>query len=69
MISLRIAELLEEKNLTRYWLAQQTGIKYQTINGYYKNKIVRYDSYILDKICQALHCTPADLFYYDDKKS
>ena len=67
MITLRLNELLDEKGLTRYWLAQQNGIKFQTIDGYYKNKVVRYDNSILDKICQALHCTPAELFYYDDK--
>ena len=65
MLRLRLEKLLEEKQVTRYWLAQKTKIKYQTIDKYYKNKIVRYDSYILNSICDALNCTPADLFYYE----
>lgn len=65
MLRLRLEKLLEEKQVTRYWLSQKTKIKYQTIDKYYKNKIVRYDSYILNAICNALECTPADLFYYE----
>jgi len=64
MITLKLKELLDERNLTRYWLSVKIGIKYQTIDGYYKNKVVRYDSYILNKICEALDCTPGDLINY-----
>ncbi len=64
MLTLKLQSLLDEKQVTRYWLSKETGIKYQTIDGYYKNKIVRYDSYILNAICNALDCQPADLFEY-----
>ena len=64
MISLTIDKLLAQRNITRYELAKRTDIKFQTIDRYYKNRVVRYDSYILDRICEAMECTPADIIEY-----
>lgn len=52
---------LEEMNMTRYELAKRTNIKYQTIDNYYKNRVVRYDSDLLLKICTALECDVGDI--------
>ena len=52
---------LEERQMTRYVLAQKAGIKYQTIDGYYKNSVLRYDAENLSKIITALDCG-VDLF-------
>ena len=38
--------------------------KFQTIDRYYKNRVVRYDSYILDRICAALGCSLCDIIEY-----
>lgn len=46
--------------MTRYELAKQTEIRYQIIDNYYKNKVVRYDSYVLARICHALNCKISD---------
>ena len=54
MVKLTLDKLLSEKEITRYQLAKMTNIKYQTIDNYYKNKVVRYDSFILSKICEVL---------------
>lgn len=64
MIRLTLDEYLNRKNITRYELSKRTGIKFQIIDNYYKNKVVRYDSYLLDKICDALDCNIADLIEY-----
>ncbi len=64
MIRLTLDKLLEEKNITRYELAKRTGIKFQIIDNYYKNRVVRYDSYVLDKICTALDCNISDIIEY-----
>lgn len=53
--------------VTRYQLAKRTGINYQIIDNYYKNKVVRYDSDILDRICKALHCKIEDILTFEDK--
>lgn len=71
MVRLTIAEYLDRQGITRYELAKRTGIKFQTVDRYYKNQVVRYDSYILDRICAALACKPCDIIEYqsDDTPS
>ena len=64
MITLTLEKLLNQKKITRYELAKRTGIKFQIIDNYYKNRVVRYDSYILDKICAALDCGIEDIIEY-----
>ena len=69
MVRLTINKVLEERGITRYELAKRTEVKFQTIDRYYKNRVVRYDSYILDRICAALECNLCDIMEYvrDDK--
>lgn len=64
MIRLTIDQYLEKASITRYELAKRTGIKFQIIDNYYKNKVVRYDSYVLDRICEALGCDIFDIVEY-----
>ena len=64
MVRLTIAEYLDKQGITRYELAKRTGVKFQTIDRYYKNHVVRYDSYILDRICLALQCNLCDIMEY-----
>ena len=64
MVRLTIDRLLKRRGITRYELAKRTEIKFQTIDRYYKNRVVRYDSYILDKICEVLDCTVGDIIEY-----
>ena len=61
MIRLTIDRQLEKENITRYELAKRTGIHYHIIDKYYKNKVTRYDSYVLDRICTALGCSISDI--------
>lgn len=64
MIRLTLDKALEKAAITRYELAKQTGIRYQIIDNYYKNKVIRYDSYVLDKLCGALNCSIDDIIEY-----
>ena len=64
MVRLTIDQYLEKRGMTRYELAKRTDVKFQTIDRYYKNKVVRYDSYILDRICTALECNLCDIIEY-----
>ncbi len=59
---INIENLLKEKNKTMYWLAETTGVSYPTIYNLTTNKTssVRFD--IIKKICDALECTPNDIF-------
>lgn len=64
MVRLTIDKYLDKHGITRYELAKQTEVKFQTIDRYYKNRVVRYDSYILDRICTALKCDLSDIMEY-----
>ena len=64
MVRLTIDKYLDKCEITRYELAKRTAVKFQTIDRYYKNRVVRYDSYILDRICKALECDVCDIMEY-----
>ena len=64
MIKLSLKEFLDENRITRYELAKRTQIQYTIIDNYYNNKVVRYDSYVLDKICTALDCEISDVIEF-----
>ena len=64
MVKLTVDKYLDAHGITRYELAKRTGIRFQIIDNYYKNKVVRYDSDVLDRICQALECDISDLMEY-----
>lgn len=66
MIKLTIDKCLQRLGITRYELAKRTEIKFQTIDNYYKNRTVRYDSYILNRICKALSCEISDIIEYTE---
>lgn len=64
MVKLTIDKYLDRCGMTRYELAKRTEVKFQTIDRYYKNRVVRYDSYILDRICAVLNCNLSDIIEY-----
>lgn len=68
MVRLTIDKYLERCGMTRYELAKRTDVKFQTIDRYYKNRVIRYDSYILNRICAALQCRLCDIIEYVEDK-
>ena len=64
MVKLTLDAILTKKGITRYELSKRTGIRFQIIDNYYKNKVVRYDSDILNRICTALDCDITDIISY-----
>lgn len=64
MIQLTLDTYLDTHGITRYELAKRTGIRFQIVDNYYKNKVVRYDSDILNRMCDALDCDISDLIQY-----
>lgn len=66
MVKLVLDRYLDCHGVTRYELAKRTEIKFQTIDRYYKNTVVRYDSYILNLICKALGCNISDIIEYTE---
>jgi len=64
MVELILNKTLEKLSISRYELAKKTRIQYQVIDNYYKNKIKRYDSFVIDRICDALNCEIKDILIY-----
>ena len=64
MIRIALDSTLKKRGITRYELSKRTGIQYQIIDNYYKNKVKRYDSFVLDKICLALDCDIGDIIVF-----
>lgn len=64
MIRMTLDKALKERGMSRYRLSQLTGVQFQVIDKYYKNKVVRYDSYVLNKFCEALDCKIGDIIEY-----
>lgn len=64
MIRICLDKTLKKLNISRYELAKRTGVQYQIIDNYYKNRVKRYDSFVLEKICIALECDINDIVEY-----
>ena len=60
-IRLTLKEILDQRGITRYELSHRAGIQYPVVDKYYKNKVVRYNSTLLLKMCIALDCEIGDL--------
>lgn len=64
MVRLILDKYLDEHGISRYEVAKRTQVKFETIDRYYKNRVVRYDSYILNSICTVLNCELSDILEY-----
>ena len=62
MITLAVAELLERKNKTRYWLVKQMQTDYNSINKICDNSVTSLHLDTIEKLCTFLECEPNDLF-------
>ena len=62
MVKLRILEILESQNHTKYWLFKQLDLSYQNFNRMVNNETssIRFEN--LDKLSNILNCPVGDLF-------
>ena len=62
MVRLRILEILEEQNHTKYWLYKQMDMSYQNFNKIVNNETtgIRFEN--LDKLSHLLGVPVGDLF-------
>lgn len=66
-VRVKLAEMLEQKGLTRNKLQTLTGANYAVINRYYKSDLKRVDMVDLDflaRVCYVLECRVEDLLEY-----
>lgn len=62
MLRLRILDILEEKQLSKYWLYKRMELSYQNFNRMVNNETssIRFDN--LEKLSHLLECSIDDLF-------
>lgn len=62
MVKLRILEILESQNHTKYWLFKQLDLSYQNFNRMVNNETTSICFENLDKLSTILNCPVGDLF-------
>ena len=65
-IKFKLKNLMEEKNLSKNHLCKITGLRFETIQGYYNGNISRVDLYVLSLLCDKLDCKIEDIIEYKD---
>ena len=68
-IIFKLSKLLQEKNYSKNKLCVETGLRFETIQGYYNGTISRIDLYVLSQICKALNCNVQDIIEYIPNKN
>ena len=69
MVRLNALSLLQVQGKTKYWLFKQMGMSYQNFNKMINNQTssVRYEN--IELLCRLLHCTPNELFLFEEEPS
>lgn len=66
-VKVKLAEVLENRGITRNHLSKLTGIKYEIVDRYYKARnVAMADLDFLAKVCFALNCQISDLLEYEE---
>ncbi len=62
MLRLRVLDILQEQNHSKYWLYKQMDMSYQNFNRIVNNETtsIRFD--ILERISDIMDCPVGDLF-------
>ena len=68
MYKLNVKNLLDAKGKTQYWLSKQTGISANNVSKIYNGETVNIRLDTINKLCEALECTPCELFINDNTK-
>lgn len=64
-VKVKLAQMLEKRQITRNRLKTLTGVKYDVIDRYYKGcSVVMADLDFLAKVCYVLDCKIDDLLEY-----
>ena len=68
MIEFRLDKMLEKRQRSAYWLAQETGISESMLWRIRHAKTQGIQWQTLERICEALECQPGDLIVKVDEQ-
>ena len=61
-----LKDVMEKNHMSKSRLCRITGLRFETIQGYYLGTISRIDLYVLSLLCKNLNCKIEDLIEYKD---
>lgn len=64
MVKIKLKAVLAEKGIKQKDLVERTGIRQPTLSAMNNNVAKHIPLDVLDKLCEALDCQPADLLEY-----
>lgn len=67
-IKIKLAELIEEKGLSKNKLAHRAEMQRTQLNLYCNNQITRFDAAVLARLCTALDCRIEDILEFVPSK-
>ncbi len=63
-----LKDVMEKKHISKNKLCRLTGLRFETIQGYYLGTISRVDLYVLSQFCGALNCNVEDILRYQKQE-
>ena len=60
-----LKSIMIKKHISIYKISKLADIKYDVIKRYYYNQIIKYDAFVLAKLCFVLNCSISDLLKYE----
>lgn len=64
-IKIKLREIMDKKELTRYQLSKMTNTRFEVINKWYNGEVERIDTDVLSRFCFVLNCKVEDLIEYE----
>jgi len=68
-IKFKLADVMKKRGYSKNKLCVKGGLRFETIQGYYKGNISRIDLYVLSQLCKVLECKVEDLIEYSTDKT
>ena len=66
-IKLKLRELMDSRNITRYNLARSINARFEVIDKWYRGDVEKMDTDILARICYVLSCQVSDIVEYTER--
>lgn len=63
-IDICLKEIMDEKNITKNYLARSTNTRFEVIKKWYNNDVEKLDLDVLARICYVLECSTCDIIKY-----
>lgn len=63
-IKIKLREILEQKEISRYQLSKMTNTRFEVVNKWYSGNVERIDSDVLARFCFVLDCNVNDIIEY-----